>query len=270
MDTDWKIERLDRMLNVTAELFFGKEAELFFRRFEGGRDSLLDIGCGNGAYLGRLAAAYPGLGLTGIDPEERLLRKAKDAPSLAQAARFLHGGYDVLTGDETYDTILARLVVLHLPDRDHWGHWLAERTRERSELVVIDFDDDRYCGDDRLPLFTALYKRARRTLRGPRSFVPLPDALRLALEPYGFERLRVERYEVRADKPDTKRLLRDYMRLATEYMTGEPISAERERELLDWEDDPASDQRIPMFGAVFARRKGDESGKGEGEGERTA
>jgi SAM-dependent methyltransferase len=242
------------MLNVTADLFFDMEMSLFFRRFGEKRMTMLDIGCGNGTYLACISDQYPGMRLTGIEIEEEVFRKAQ--VKRKENLTFVHGSYEQLTGAGPYDTILARLVVPHIGNRNSFVQWLYEHTTEQSTVIVIDFDDSRYHGNVKLPLFSSLYKQARQSLKQRGTFLELRDALLLEFRHAGFIDLGTERYSVRTDRDDLKRMCRDYMRLATEYLLDAPISAEREDELAAWLDDSDSFQEIPMFGIVFGKSSG--------------
>ncbi|TMV50285.1 methyltransferase domain-containing protein [Paenibacillus mesophilus] len=249
-----RADRLDRMLNVTAELFFGVENSLFFRRFGEKGTTLLDIGCGNGTYLACIGEHYPDMRLTGVEIEEEMCRKAQDKQK--RNLTFVHGSYEQLTGTGSYDTILARLVVPHIPDRSGFVKWLYEHTSEQSTVIVIDFDDERYRDNDELPLFSSLYKKARQSLKRKGTFLELPDALLVEFRHAGFVHLGTEWYSVRTDRRDLKQVCREYMLLATEYLLDTPITAEREKELDRWLDNDDSFLEIPMFGIVFGRSSG--------------
>lgn len=251
---DTRADRLDRMLNVTADLFFDMEKSLFFRRFGEKGSTLLDIGCGNGTYLAGISDHYPDLRLTGVEIGEEIYRKAQDKQK--RNLTFVHGSYEQLAGTGPYDTILARLVVPHIIDRSGFLQWLYEHTAEQSTVIVIDFDDERYRDNDKLPLFSSLYRKARQSLKRKGTFLELPDALLLEFRQAGFVHLGTERYSVRTDRDELKRICREYMRLATEYLLDAPIPAERDDELAAWLDEPDTFQEIPMFGIVFGKSSG--------------
>jgi ubiquinone/menaquinone biosynthesis C-methylase UbiE len=246
-----RADRLDRMLNVTAELFFELERSMFFRKFGERTMSSLDIGCGNGAYAAKIGARFPDMRLTGVEIDVEMYRKAmvRQEGNLT----YIQGSYEQLRGDSPYDAVIARLVVLHIQDRDGFVKWVYDHTSDGGTVIVIDFDDARYRENEKLPLFSTLYKKARQSLRRKRTLLELPDALRLEFCHGGFVHLDTERYSIRADSPERKYRLCEYMRLATEYLLDAPISADRERELAAWLDEPGAFQEIPMFGIRFGK-----------------
>ncbi|RKN84129.1 class I SAM-dependent methyltransferase [Paenibacillus ginsengarvi] len=249
---DTKAERLGRMLNVTADLFFDTEERLLYRQlFVQRRIKALDLGCGNGAYMAKLAACYPHMEWTGVELDEAMYRQALSRQGHNMS--FVHGSYESLTGCGSYDAVLARLVMLHIPDRLSLARWLAEHTHEGSVVVIVDYDDSRYRPDEKLPLFSELYAKARHALRGKRSFLELKSALLLELRQAGFVSLGTTLYALREESGQTRKALAEYMRTATEYLLDCPISPERERELNDWLTGPEPVMDVPMFGSVFAK-----------------
>ncbi|GAA3404639.1 class I SAM-dependent methyltransferase [Paenibacillus hodogayensis] len=245
-----RADRLGRMLNVTTELFIGRERELFWDGLLQGRSAkVLDIGCGNGTYLNQMRVWYPDAEFTGVELDKEMHRQAA---SLEQdRLRFVQGSYEQLDGSGPYDVVIARLVVLHIRNRMSFADWLSRHTHERSTIVVIDYDDSRYRDDARLPQFSALYRKSRRALRGKGSFLDVPEALKFEFRQAGYVCARSEFYSVRAARPELKLVCGAYMRHATEYLLDAPIGDEREDELQAWLAAPDATMDIPMFGLAF-------------------
>lgn len=90
---------------------------------------LLDVGCGPGEVLVRLATISPGIEATGLDVDAAMIDRAR-----AKAARRGHGGPSFVVADvasipfpdETFDVVVSSYAVHHWPDR-HAG--LAEVMR---------------------------------------------------------------------------------------------------------------------------------------------
>lgn len=248
-----RAERLGRMLTVTTDLFVEQERTLFLHRLGKNVARALDIGCGNGAYMEKIHTRFPDIELTGVEIDEDMYRQALGRQNRKLA--FVRGSYERLDGTAPYDAVLARLVVPHIRDLTQWARWLRAHTHERSIVIVIDFDDRRYREDERLPLFSAMYKQSRQALRRT-GFLTLPDALRVEMRQAGFVHCEAKTYAVRVEGPQRKSLFGAYMRHATEYLLDSPISAERERELSAWTGHPETALDIPMFGMTFAVDRG--------------
>lgn len=250
-----KADKLGRMLNVTTDLFMDMEQALFYRRYlNDGVSTVLDIGCGNGAYMARLGEAYRDIRFTGVELDEAMYRQAVAKERDGSKIDFVLGSYESLSGTGPYDAVILRLVAAHIRHRGHLADWLADHTHKRSIVIVIDFDDRRYGGLEELPLFSALYKDARRSLKvGKRTFLELRDALPLEFGEAGFVPLAAETYSLVTSTPEQKKQCRDYMRAATEYMMDEPITPNRERELTEWLERSETVVEIPMFGIVFGK-----------------
>src|SRR5262249_13118228 len=78
--------------------------------------SLLDCGCGSGYLLKKLQEAFPGLQCTGIEIEETLVTLAKKAMAGNSTQIFQQPITALGIPDHSYDFVISRLVLEHLPD----------------------------------------------------------------------------------------------------------------------------------------------------------
>ena len=96
-----------------------------------GRDGLsdvLDVGCGTGNLMAELGAAHPDAVLTGIDPSQALLTKARERPELGRAV-LIAGGVEAMPfAAGRFSHVLSMLVLQEFADRDGA---LAEMRRVR-------------------------------------------------------------------------------------------------------------------------------------------
>jgi ubiquinone/menaquinone biosynthesis C-methylase UbiE/acyl carrier protein len=111
-DIDHEVERL----NAQVDLFWNQELRLYQQL--GVRDgmSLLDCGCGSGYLLKKLQEAFPGLQCTGIEIEETLVTLAKKAMAGNGTQIFQQPITALGSPDHSYDFVISRLVLEHLPD----------------------------------------------------------------------------------------------------------------------------------------------------------
>jgi 2-polyprenyl-3-methyl-5-hydroxy-6-metoxy-1,4-benzoquinol methylase len=245
-----KEDVFDFMLTLTTELFFELEKGYFLTGLEERSLKLLDVGCGNGEYLSHIHQSFPHLSLTGIEIDKSIYQKAllRSNPHLA----IYHSSYDNIPVSEIYDWVMARLVILHIPDKQHFLRWLHQHTHHQSTILILDIDNDQLQENSQLPLFTALYKQSRQSLHTSK-LLDLKDALRLEFQHAGFHHLSTKPYTITSDDPMVKQKLYMYMRLVTEYILGSPIPVAISEELFSWLIDPNGYHEIHMFGMEFTQ-----------------
>lgn len=140
-------------LRAQAAVIWGRERSALARAglVEGTR--LLEVGCGPGGVLERLA---PDLGRTpfGIDLDQSLLRRARVLAHLARG-----DGAALPFGDGTFDFVLLRLVLRHAPQRARLLDEAARVTRVGGTVAAIDVDEEATAFDPEPPTWQSL-KRA--------------------------------------------------------------------------------------------------------------
>ena len=83
-----------------------------------GLSDVLDVGCGTGNLMAELAAAHPDAVLTGIDPSQALLAKARARPELGRAV-LIAGGVEAMPfAAGRFSHVLSMLVLQEFTDRD--------------------------------------------------------------------------------------------------------------------------------------------------------
>jgi SAM-dependent methyltransferase len=244
-----KEQIVGEMLSSTTDMMFDSEKKLIWdeRMLPGVR--LLDVGCGNGAYLNCLRGSYPTAELTGVEVNERMYEQALQAS--AERIAYVCGSYDAIPAGKEYDIVLMRLVVHYLTDKQHLARWLDTVTHPGSVVIVIDIDEDNLHHNRGLPLFSELYDRFRGSMAKSR-LLTVKDALRLEFAQGGFAVRVCEAYRIDAcGSGGEKRNLYAYMRLVIEYMFGDDIPSAYLDELQAWLDDPYGSHSIHMFAMVL-------------------
>lgn len=145
------------VLDLQIDLFFAREFDAL-QRLEGWSKArtMLDVGCGNGRALNRLAQLCPVKAYAGIDV----------SPELIEVARRRSAGIDFIEGDflqatlsQRFDLILMRFVVQHLDD---WQKVLAGTDallQPQGTLVIVEPDLPSFANSPALPRFTAMLAR---------------------------------------------------------------------------------------------------------------
>ncbi|MBP3962973.1 class I SAM-dependent methyltransferase [Paenibacillus lignilyticus] len=241
------------MLSLTVQLFYVRERSLFLHEPLQAASSVLDIGCGNGAYLEAIKQDYPHLRCTGLEKDERIYRfaAARTAPGL----QFVQADYREWTPwAEPFDVVIARLVALHLPDFGHFLTWLRTVTHADSLIIVIDLDDDATgpLPADCLPRFETLFRASRKPLldRFPK---PVGERLAELSSALGGLQTKLQPYCILAEDGETKRLLHRYMETVTRIMQNNHLSDERKQELDKWLNEESFTYGAGMFALSFQR-----------------
>ncbi|SDW08321.1 class I SAM-dependent methyltransferase [Paenibacillus sp. CF384] len=241
------------MLSLTMQLFYERERSLFLHEPLQAASSVLDIGCGNGAYLEAVKQDYPHLKCTGLEKDERIYRyaEARNAPGL----EFVQGDYREWTlRAEPFDVVIVRLVALHLPDFGHFLGWLRTVTHADSLIILIDLDDEATgpLPADCLPRFETLFRTSRKPLldRFPK---PVGDRLAELTSAHGGFRTKLQSYRIRAEDGETKRLIHRYMETVTRIMQSAHLSDERKQELDHWLNEKSLSYEAGMFALSFQR-----------------
>lgn len=162
-----------RRLDAQIDLFWNQELALYTRLGlrEGMR--LLDCGCGTGYLLEKLRSAFRSLHCTGVECEAKLVEIAN-----ARVARGNLDGCAVLQQsitaldlpDESFDFVVCRLVLEHLPDPMPALKEALRVLRHGGKAIFIDNDFDLH--ERTWPESAALgdlydaYRRARRSEGG--------------------------------------------------------------------------------------------------------
>lgn len=110
-------ESMVRNLAAQAEAIWPQESAIFARH-PLGEAKVLDVGCGTGEIIARLAGTYPQATFTGIDLEEPHLRRAAErCAAFASRVGFRQGdAMDLPFDDGSFDFVICRHVVQAVPD----------------------------------------------------------------------------------------------------------------------------------------------------------
>ncbi len=110
-------ESMVRNLAAQAEAIWPQE-EAIFERHPISDGAVLDVGCGTGEILARLAAKYPPASFVGVDLEEpHLARAAARCATFAERVRFEHADALALPfADDAFDLVVCRHLIQAVPD----------------------------------------------------------------------------------------------------------------------------------------------------------
>lgn len=148
---------------------------------------LLDVGCGTGVLLERLAASQPGIALSGVDPVPEMLSIARRRlpPSVELRSAWAE---ELPFQSETFDVVVSCNVLHYLTDPHEALREMARVVRPGGRVVVTDWCDDyltcRICG-----LYLRFIRGVRYDLHGTRACASMLASAGLTVE-------RIDRYKI--------------------------------------------------------------------------
>ena len=137
-------------LRAQAAVIWTRERDALARAGLVSGARLLDIGCGPGGVLERLAGDL-GRVPVGIDIAPDFLLRARAVAHVARA-----DGAALPFGDGTFDFVLLRLVLRHAPARERLLAEAARVVREGGTVAAIDVDEGATTFDPEPPSWPAL------------------------------------------------------------------------------------------------------------------
>ena len=135
-------ESMVRCLEAQARAIWPQERELLEREPLGAGARVLDVACGTGEISGRLARAWPGTEITGIDVHEPHLALARERHAdLEERVRFLPGdAYALDFPDDHFDLALCRHLLQAVPEPERILDEMRRVVKPGGRLHVVSED----------------------------------------------------------------------------------------------------------------------------------
>ena len=145
----------NQMQRLQTDFAFAQELSFYYTSAQWhAAKTVLDLGTGNGYYLGKIAARFPGKIYHGIDVSAELIAIAETEAGGENIAFSQCSIFDV---KETYDFVLIRLLLQHLDDIQASLDHIAALTRPGGSAFIIDAHDPLRFFYPELPEFTAFF-----------------------------------------------------------------------------------------------------------------
>jgi ubiquinone/menaquinone biosynthesis C-methylase UbiE len=132
--------RYDR--SVLQRFFFGPIQEATIAevdRESGDVDAVLDVGCGTGQLLRRLAERHPDAELVGVDPAPGMVRQAQAASAPEGHIEFIIAGAEKLPfSDAHFDLVVTTVSFHHWADQQQGLHEVRRVLRNGGLFVLTD------------------------------------------------------------------------------------------------------------------------------------
>jgi SAM-dependent methyltransferase len=135
-------ESMVRNLAAQAEAIWPQEEPLFLRQAPPPEARIVDIGCGTGEMVSRLAALFPQASLLGLDLEEAHLERARArCAAFGPRVRFQTGdALAVPLPSNEFDLVISRHVLQSIPDAPRAVAEMARVAKPGGRLHVLAED----------------------------------------------------------------------------------------------------------------------------------
>ncbi len=101
--------------------------------------NILDIGCGTGRLLNRLANHYPNFNGIGVDLSPEMLRKARQTNRHRSRLIFVQGAANPLRfGDEQFDAVFNTFSFMHYPEPNQVFQEVFRVLRPGGQFYLVD------------------------------------------------------------------------------------------------------------------------------------
>ena len=105
---------------------------------------LLDVGCGNGALLSKIALNFPDARLKGVDPSPYMLNRAKKnlaRKGFISRVEVKIGSSRAIPFEEKFDAIISSFSYHHWKERDISLSSLASHLEDKGFLAIYEYDN---------------------------------------------------------------------------------------------------------------------------------
>ncbi len=135
-------ESMVRTLAAQAEAIWPQEEPIFARHPLPAGARVLDVGCGTGEIVARLAERFPHASFVGVDVEEEHLARARHrCARFGPRVRFeSHDALALRLDDATFDLVVSRHVLQALPDAARALSEMVRVSRPGGRLHVLAED----------------------------------------------------------------------------------------------------------------------------------
>jgi len=146
----------NQLLQLQTQVFLPNEIKFFLGCKEWmDAQSVLDVGCGNGAYISKLSQHFPEKTYTGIDVSPELISAAKCGKTDPNI-RFEQRDFYEFQTEGLFDVVVMRLIVQHLKGFNPILRQASKLLKPGGSLVIIEPDLDNSWNRPETPKFAQL------------------------------------------------------------------------------------------------------------------
>ena len=219
----------DSHLEKQAEMSFGAELPFYYKDTFLRAQTVLDFGCGNAAYLRRLAQHFPDKTFVGLD-------SSKDAIESAERSG-MPDNVTVRCGtleqtDIEIDILLSRFCLMYVEDRQYVVTWAREHVS--AAVVEIDPADSFFTLSPELPIFRSVFSRMEVRAQATGGTRGVATDMRQRWQGGGFQLDWSHNVVVTSEPPFSRERMHHLMILNAELVLGSPLPSDLTEELFEW------------------------------------
>ena len=236
----------DKMLKIQTDIFYPFE-NCFFKKL--GLDTferIGEVGCGNVAFLSRIAQHFPQPQYFGVDINSAMIdffdKKTKPNNINISAG-------EISDLEDNLDLIILRLIAHQLPDREHFFAILKQKLLPQKYLVIIDANDEYFLVEPSLPKTFECIRKQRDEFSKNHAVRNLKKILPSELANLGFKMIYESDYCVSSLIYGYKELLLKYLNIFNQMF----FSDEKDvyEEIKKWGENPNSYMQVGLFIQVY-------------------
>lgn len=230
-----------RMLKIQVNMCFPFEKVFFDNIGLSKMKSIVEVGCGNGYFLGELSKQYPAANYFGYDISEDLIKIA-DSEQRNNNINCMVGTIDSI--DVECDLLILRLVMHQIEQRKNLIEIFSKKLSKKCQVLIIDPCDEFFQLTPALPAFNKHLITHRDTLSPNSASRDTKIFIEQEMAEVGYKLDKQIYYYIPSSLPNYKKNYYDYM-IATSEIIG--CSQNVLEEINTWYMDPNAHAQIGLY-----------------------
>ena len=122
-------------------ILFGRNKVLDLVPYDLNPHTILDLGCGTGKHLLKLAELFPEAQITGVDASKEMLKKASSKIKQTHKINLIQSDIgSFLSKPKRYDLVLCSYSLSMFDDKYDYLKWIRNSLSDSGIVVIVDFD----------------------------------------------------------------------------------------------------------------------------------
>jgi len=236
----------NKMLKIQTDIFYPFENCFFKNLSLNNFKKIGEVGCGNAAFLSRVAKHFPHPYYFGVDINPKMVDffNKQNQPTNIKIST---GEVDNL--ESNMDLIILRLLAHQIAERENFFTILKQKLLPQRYLVIIDANDEHFAVEPGLPKTFECIKKQREEFSKNHAVRNLKRILPTELTNLGFKMIYESDYCVSSLVTGYKKLLLKYLNIFNQMYFSDEIHIFEE--IKEWGKNPNSYMQMGLFIQVY-------------------